>query len=103
CEADVGSGGGGGGGAEGERARPKPLPAIRIAADVYPAIIWHPLNTRITVAGVRPCGGGQRNASAYAPPRPEASTAEMPSAPIAGPPTAGPIARPSTARPITST
>jgi hypothetical protein len=60
--------------------------AIRIAADVYPAVIGHPLHARIVTVAitaiVRPCGSGQRDASAYAPPRPETSTAKMPTAPI---------------------
>src|SRR4030095_327967 len=69
--------------------------AIRIAADVYPAVIGHPLHARIVPVAipaiVRPCGSGQRDASAYAPPRPGASTAKMPTAPITSPPLAGPI------------
>src|SRR6476660_2574754 len=80
---------------------PVAVTAILRAADVYPAIIRHPLNTFVAVAVavtaiVRPCRGGQRDASAYAP-RPPASTAPRPTIPIASPPVAGPItsARPS--------
>src|SRR4029077_2371171 len=68
------------------------------AADVHPTIVRDPLDAGIVTVAitvtaiVRPCGGGQCDASAYAPPRPKASTAKMPSAPIASPPSAGPIA-----------
>jgi len=65
---------------------------ISRAANVHPAPIGYPLNTRIVAvpvaAVVRPTGG-ECDASAYAPPRPPASTAP------ASPSAAGPSACPS--------
>src|SRR4029453_11837068 len=66
--------------------------AIRIAAHVHPAIVRYPLDAGIVaVTVIRPRRRGECDASAYTPPRPEASTAKMSSAPIASPPAAGPI------------
>lgn len=65
----------------------------RIVADVHPAIIGYPLDTRfvaVSVTTVVRQRGGQCDASAYAP-GPETSTAPMAPAPIASPPVAGPI------------
>jgi hypothetical protein len=63
--------------------------AIRIAAHVHPAIVRYPLDAGIVaVTVIRPRRRGERDASAYTPPRPEASTAKMSSAPIASPPVA---------------
>src|SRR6478672_9216449 len=67
---------------------------VRIAADVHPTIVRDPLDAGIVTvaitAVVRPCGGGQCNASSHAP-GPPASAPPISPVPIASPPVAGPI------------